>query len=61
MLDFVFQHLKSDQHRSFARNDSNYAGLDSVMKRGKTFDEFLETVRQKYEEECIVDETQRAS
>jgi len=44
------KHLKSEQHLNFARNDANYACLDSTIERGKTIEEFLEIIRHKYED-----------
>ncbi|XP_065054033.1 uncharacterized protein LOC135682881 [Rhopilema esculentum] len=50
----ISKHLKSDQHRAYARNDSNYADLDSVIQQGFSFDDFLSAVRDKYKAAATV-------
>eukprot|EP00794_Sanderia_malayensis_P003315 gene3315-3800_t len=43
------QHLKGDQHRAYATNETNYAELDSIISCGNSFDQFLSSIAQKYD------------
>lgn len=37
----LHKHLKGDQHRNFATNDSNFKALDNLISKGTHFDDFL--------------------
>lgn len=40
-------HLRDDQHRTFARTDSNYASLDKAINEGPNIQDFLNELRRK--------------
>lgn len=38
------QHLRSDQHRQFAENDSNYAAVDKLINSDASMQRFLSDI-----------------
>ena len=45
------QHLKGKKHQTIAKNSEIYKELDRILARGRSFADYLEEVRQKYEKQ----------
>ncbi|XP_032218307.2 serine/arginine repetitive matrix protein 2 isoform X3 [Nematostella vectensis] len=44
-------HLRGDHHQAFARDDSNYTDLDSLIRQGPSLQVFLDKIKFKYQDQ----------